>query len=209
MARKGEKYSGPIDLVCDEHGGVQVNLVLDKRLDNPPGNPYYCLRWWTFYPGSKNKYRRFYKYKEKFWTIPTEVAASLMRRAEDKVMFREYYDGCNSSNIIDSRVLAPADRQSLVEQSICDEGEPDWGDDPIFVMSEAQGNAGIWREMMVVNPTEKICTFRSTTTFPYGDYKPASNAAGIYPPWRIDNTMQEVDPALMREYLRVLEEIAP
>ena len=208
MPKRRERYGNVKCSVSGEDGGLGVNLVLQERLDNPPGSPYPCLRWWTFYPGSPKRFRRFYKYKGKFWTLSVDVALGLMHDADAHGMLQRYPSGTRLPRIIDSRELSVDERSVLLGNIICDEGEHGWGDNPSFVISQSSGKLGIWREIMIVDSAFETCTFRSTTTFRYSDYKLAINAPGIYPPWRIDNAMQEVAPAAMVEYLRVLEEIS-
>ena len=59
---------------------------------------------------------------------------------------------------------------------------------------------------MKVDSARESCTFRCTTTMV--SYKMGIFADRLQGPWRIDNAMQEVAPAAMVEYLRVLEEIS-
>ena len=208
MAKKKDKYGEKIDSIGTEHNGLRVELVLQQRLDNPPGQPYHCLRWWTYLPEHPATYRRFYRHKGKFWTIPVQIALPLIQKAGNKGMLSDRYDGVGVANIMDSRELTFGERRNMLSQIVCDAGEPDWGDNPVFVISEDNGAQGIWREIMIVDSAAGFCSFRSTTTLAFTDYKFAANAPGIYPPWRIDKAMQEVTPAAMREFLHVLEEIS-
>ena len=159
-----------------QHCGLEVSLVRQKRLDNPPDSPYDCLWWWTFYPGYPKSFRRFYKYKGKFWNLPVEVALGMMRDANGRDMFLPGDHPSPPSQIIDSRELPVSERRRLLSSMICDEGEPAWGDNPTFSVSQTSDKRGIWREIMVVDSQAEICTFRSTTTFKYADYKLAANA---------------------------------
>ena len=208
MPKKRGRYGDPEGWVCAECQGLRVCLVLQKRLDNPPEAPYHCLRWWTFYPGAPQKFRRFYKYKGSYWTIPVQVALYLMRRADSSDLFRPGDLPKEALYSRDSRRMPESERKILQGSTICNEAEPEWGDNPTLVVSEAQDKRGIWREVMIVDSSGEFCTFRSTTTLTFADYEFAANAPGIYPPWRIDKAMQEVSPAAMREFLRVLEEIS-
>ena len=199
------EYYEEITRVTVRHDGLPVHLLLQKRFEFAP-EPFHCLSWRTRYPSDTTKSRRFNRLKETgFWTIPVRVASCLMRQARDRGMLDPQYDdpfwGAQNP-IIDSRTLDVRGRLSVFDTIICDKGEPDWGDNPVFVISECLD--GTWRKIMLVDTRREICTFRSTTTSV--DYKPII----VDPhrsPWRMDNSMQDASAAMMRKFLSVMEEI--
>ena len=100
------------------------------------------------------------------------------------------------NNIFSSCSLSVSDRRTMFESITCDEGEPDWGDDPMFIVIQVPD--GQWRKIMIVDTERKFCTFRSTTTDP--SYMPAI----VDPhrsPWRMDNAMQDASASMIRVFL--------
>ena len=87
----------------------------------------------------------------------------------------------------------------MFDSIICDEGEPEWGDDPLFVVIQVPD--GQWRKIMIVDTTREFCTFRSAT-MDVG-YKPVIADPRLQP-WRMDNAMQDASTAMIREFLDVL-----
>lgn len=196
------------------HDGIPIDLVLKRRLDNPPESPYYCFCWRTRLPSNKGKSRRFYSSKEYgFWTIPVSVALDVVGRVKDRGLLDLQYDdlrhrdGTRWSTIIDSRELDPGRAREERLNIICNEGEPDWGDAPVFIICHSQDSKyGAWREIMIVDSEREFCTFRCTTT--NSTYRMGIYADRLQGNWRLDNAMQEASAASMREFLRCLEEIS-
>lgn len=200
-----------INRVCAEQNGIPVELKLQKRLDQPPG-PYYCLSWRTRYTSTPNKSRRFYSSSVAgMWTIPVSLALSLLGRAAGRNMLDFRYDdlrlrdGSKWNTIIDSRSLDLAQIQSIRSEVICKRGEPEWGNNPLFLISHDEGAGWAWRTIMLLDTERKFCTFRCTTTM--SDYKMGIFAEQLAGPWRLDNALMDASAASMREFLRVLEEI--
>ena len=203
--------------VADVNDGIQVELKLRKRLDVPP-MPFFQLSWRTRYATSPDKSRRYYHSPKNagFWTISVSVALSLLRQAEDRGMldFRyddaRFRDGTRLTTIIDSRSLNDSQQRQYHDAIICNKGEPDWGVSPLFMIRHSQweweGSREAWREIMIVDAEREFCTFRSTTTSV--DYGMGIFADRLEKPWRLDNAMQDADPASMREFLRMLEKIS-
>lgn len=200
-----------VDRVFAEQNGIPVELKLQVRLDEPPA-PYYCLTWRTRYTSTPNKSRRFYSSSTAgMWTIPVPMALSLLGQAADRKMLDFQYDdlrlrdGSRWNTIIDSRSLDPARLQSIRSEVICNRGEPDWGNNPLFIISHDAGSGWAWRTIMILDTEREFCTFRNTTTV--SDYKMGIFAERLAGPWRLDNALQDASAASMREFLRVLEEI--
>lgn len=199
-----------IDRVSVQTGGVPVDLKLQARLELAAG-PYYCLSWRTRYISSPGKSRRFYSSaKGGLWTIPVAVALTLLRQADDRGMLSFRYDdlrmrdGSRWNTILDSRALSPSCSPAVRSEIICSEGEPEWGDSPLFLISHDEGADWAWREIMIVDTEREFCTFRCTTTV--SEYKMGIFAERLAGPWRLDNALQDASAATMREFLRVLEE---
>ena len=199
-------YRG-IDRITGWHDALPVHLKLQERLGIPP-EPYYCLSWRTFYPGG-HKNRRFYRLKGSgFWTTPTPLALELMREADHRGWldgdYRDLQKRCGGpdNDILDSRVLGPRERLDVFESITCEDGEPEWGDDPLFVVIQVPDKRLRWRKVMIVDSERKLCTFRSTTTDP--SYK-AVIAEPVLSPWRMDRAMQDAGVAMIRTFLSVLE----
>ena len=74
------------------------------------------------------------------------------------------------SHIINSREPPWSERGLRMGEIICNDRQPDWGDNPALVISEACVPAGKWREIMIVDSIVELCSFRSTTGFKYEDY---------------------------------------
>ena len=194
-----------IDGVTAQHNGLPVKLLLQERNNDPP-SLYYCLSWRTSLPSGRN--RRFYRSRETgFWTVPVQIALRIMQQARDREMLATRYDdqqirhGGPDNTVVDSRTLGVRERLDALQAITCDQGEPDWGGEPIFVIVEVPD--GIWRKIMIVDSTRKFCTFRSATT--NVGYKPSINC--LPSPWRMDNAMQDAGAATVREFLRVLREL--
>ncbi len=193
------------------HEGLPVELRLQKREDQEP-RPYYCLCWRTRYASDPVKSRRFYSSsKTGFWTIPVSVALELLRKADDKGFLHRRFDdlrfrdGSCWSTTVYSKALSPKDYSTTRDTIICNSGEPDWGEKPIFVICHGQGPDGAWREIMIVDSQWEFCTFRCTTTIV--EYQMGIFADRLTEPWRLDNAMQDASAASIREFLRVLEEL--
>ena len=193
-----------IDTVTVQHNGLPIHLKLQVRTEVPP-EPFYCLTWRTVYPSGRSN-RRFYRSSAMgFWTIPIDLAIHLMSEAERLGWLDGTYEDhqvrhCGTDNeIYLSHSLSARDRSMMFESITCDEGEPDWGDHPLFVVIQVPD--GQWRKIMIVNTTREFCTFRSATRDV--GYKPVIADPRRYP-WRIDNAMQDASAAMIREFLDVL-----
>ena len=190
--------------VTVQHNGLPIHLKLQERTEVPP-EPFYCLTWRTVYPGS-GRNRRFYRSTTTgFWTIPVQVALHLMSEADERGWLDGGYEDrqvrhCGTDNDISySRSLNARKRRTMFESIMCDEGEPDWGDDPVFIIIQVPD--GQWRKIMIVDTTREFCTFRSTTMdvgYRLGMADPRLH------PWRMDNAMQDASAEMIREFLRVL-----
>ena len=196
-----------IDRITGWHDGQPVHLKLQERLGVPPV-PYHCLSWRTLYSGGTAN-RRFYRSKKRgFWTIPTRLALVLMRQADERGWLDGTYDdpqkrcGGPDNDIFDSRELGARERREVFESITCEDGEPDWGYDPIFVVIQVPDKRRRWRKVMIADSERRLCTFRSTTTDP--DYKPVI-ADPALSPWRMDNAMQDAGAAMIRTFLSILE----
>ena len=110
--------------------------------------------------------------------------------------------GGPDNDIIDSRELGAGERRDMFKYITCEDGEPDWGDDPLFVVIQVPDKILRWRKIMIVDSERKLCTFRSTTTDP--NYKPVI-ADPILSPWRMDNAMQDSSATMIRTFQSVLE----
>ena len=193
-----------IDTVTVQHNGLPIDLKLQVRTEVPP-EPFYCLTWRTVYPSGRSN-RRFYRLSATgFWTIPIDLAIHLMSESERLGWLDGTYEDrqrrhCGTDNEVSySRSLNARDRRTMFESITCDEGEPDWGDDPLFVVIQVPD--GQWRKIMIVNTTREFCTFRSATRDV--GYKPVIADPRMYP-WRMDNAMQDASAEMIREFLAVL-----
>lgn len=210
--RVSDKYE-EIARVMVHDSGIPVELKLQIRRDQPPIQ-YYCLSWRTRYESARGKSRRFYSSSnDGFWTIPVSVALCLLREAADRGILSSLYDdlrlrdGSRWNTVIDSRALTSVRLQAVQSEIICSEGEPEWGDSPLFLVSHDEGADWAWRDIMIVDSYREFCTFRCTTTM--SEYKMGIFAERLAGPWRLDNALQDASAASMREFLRVLEEISP
>ena len=202
-----------IDCVTVCHDGLSVELKLQQRLDV---GPYHCLCWRTRLQLSPDKSRRFYSSSNfGFWTIPVAVAINIMRQAEDRGFVGFQYDdlrirdGTRWSTIIDSRELNAGQLHWERGTIICNNGEPEWGNNPLFIICHSEDSVyGAWREIMIVDTKREFCTFRCTTTNTYANYKMGIFADRLEGLWRLDNAMQDAAALSMRELLRMLEEIS-
>ena len=197
--------------VTGQHAGIPINLLLQIRNDNPPV-PYPCLSWRTLYPSGKSN-RRFYRTKDGCWTIPVSVALSMLEEAEEAGMLDEQHDdpqvrhGGTANEIIDSRTLGDDGRRNEFDRIAGEDGEPDWGPKPLFIIVQMPDIAQVpdkaWRKIMIVDTKREFCTFRSTTTD--DSYKPVVLLPQTH--WRMDNAMQDASAAIMRKFLSVLREL--
>ena len=190
--------------VTTEHDGIPIHLKLQLRL-----NDYHCLSWRTLYPRGRTNRQRYRLDETGIWSIPVHIASYLMWQAEDCGMLDTGYDDPQDrhdgpeNDIIDSRTLGISERLDMFDAITCDQGEPDWGDDPVFVVAEVPD--GTWRKIMIVDTQRELCTFRSTTSDP--SYPGATVTDGMTPPWRLDNNMQDASAAMIREFRTVLREL--
>ena len=193
-----------IDTVTVQHNGLPIHLKLQVRTEVPP-EPFYCLTWRTVYPSGRSN-RRFYRLSAMgFWTIPIDLAIHLMSEAERLGWLDGTYEdhqirhlGTDNS-IFSSRSLSARDRRTMFESITCGEGEPDWGNDPMFIVIQVPD--GQWRKIMIVDTAREFCTFRSATRDV--GYKPVIADPRMYP-WRMDNAMQDASAEMIREFLKVL-----
>ena len=197
-----------IDTVTVQHNGLPIHLKIQERTEVPP-EPFYCLTWRTVYPGSRRN-RRFYRSNTTgFWTLPVQVALHLMSEVEEHGWLDGRYEDRQlrhrgtDNDIFSSRSLSVRDRRTMFDSITCDEGEPDWGDDPLFVVIQVPDRRPLrrWRKIMIVDTAREFCTFRSTTTDP--SYMPVI-ADPHRSPWRMDNAMQDASAAMIREFLDML-----
>ena len=105
--------------VSELHGGIPVNLVLQRRLNVRPRR-YKTLSWRTLLPSGRAN-RRFYLSQEHGpWSVPVEVASRLLLKAQRRGMLDTEHDdpqirhGGVHNEIIDSRTLGRLDRQSIL-----------------------------------------------------------------------------------------------
>ena len=192
--------------ITREYSGIPINLLLQTRNDNPP-EPYHCISWRTLYPSGKSN-RRFYRTRGNgCWTIPVSVALSMLEEAEEGGMLDARYDDPQirhrgtANKIIDSRALSDNERKNEFDNIVGEDGEPDWGSDPIFIIVQMPDKT--WRKIMIVDTKRGLCTFRSTTTD--DSYKPVVLLPQTL--WRMDNAMQDASAAILREFLSVLKEL--
>lgn len=196
----------PIERTTIWHEGLPIYLQLQERLEVPP-EPFYCLSWRTLYAsGTQN--RRFYRSREAgFWTVTVPLALELMRQAERHGWLDGRYEDQQvrhrgpGNRIVDSRELEIDVRRHLFESLTCTEGEPDWGNDPIFIVIDTPDEE--WRKVMIVDTLRTFCTFRSMTTDT--SYRPVI-ADPHLDPWRMDNAMQDASAAMIRVFMSVLED---
>ena len=198
----------PIDRITVQHQGLPVHLKLQERSIEGLGT-FYCLSWRTMYAGGRSN-RRFYRSSRSgFWTIPVRLATDLIRRAEGRGWLDGSYEDPQvrhrgtDNDIIESRRLGARERRSMFKSITSTQGEPDWGDDPSFLVIEVPD--GTWRKILIVDATRRFCTFRSTTTDLH--YMPII-ADPHLSPWRMDNAMQDASAAMFRAFLSVLDDEA-
>ncbi len=196
-----------IDSVTAQHNGLPIDLKLQERLDVEEEPRFYCLSWRTRLPYDPTKNRQPYVDRRGgtgFWTIPVSVALGLMRQAEERGWLDGRYEDPQirhegtDNDIFSSRLLNPRDRRTTFESITCDEGEPDWGDDPVFIVVQVPD--GRWRKIMIVDTERQVCTFRSATR----DESYTKVIDCLQSPWRLDNSMQDASAAMIREFLDVL-----
>lgn len=197
-----------IERVTRYYKNIPIHLNLQYRSDNPP-TEYHCLSWRTLYPSGRSN-RRFYRLKEGgCWTLPVSIARSILEEAEEDGMLDEKYDDPQirhkgtANNIIDSRTLSGRDLKNTFDCIVAEDGEPDWGPTPLFVIVEMPDKT--WRKIMIVDTKREVCTFRSTTTDDHNTYRQAISLPQTH--WRMDNAMQDASAAILREFLRALREL--
>ena len=190
--------------VRNMHFGLPVCLRLQVRLDVPPVE-YYTLSWRSRYRTSPGQNRRLYETTaDGFWTIPTGLAAQLLRQASDNGFLDTMYDdpgtrhgGVEDYVVADSRTLTLVDRHRSLDEITFD--DEDWGSAPVFVIAETPD--GKWRKIMVVDTNSNVCTFRSMTTDEGYGMKDSRRRNGR---WLLDRSMQDASAAVMRQFLAVL-----
>ena len=122
-------------------------------------------------------------------------------------MLDEQYDdpqmrhGGVANEIIDSRTLGVNERRNEFDNIVGEDGEPDWGTDPLFIIVQMPDRT--WRKIMIVDTKREFCTFRSTTTDRAYSLKIALPQSG----WYMDNAMQDASAAILRKFLSVLREL--
>ena len=153
-----------IDTITVQHNGLPIHLKLQERTEVPP-ELFYCLTWRTVYASGRSN-RRFYRSNTTgFWTIPVNLALHLMGEAEEHGWLGGSYEDRQlrhrgtDNDIFSSQSMSARDRHTMFDSIICDEGEPYWGDDPLFVVIQVPD--GQWRKIMIVDTTREFCTFRS------------------------------------------------
>lgn len=179
--------------------GVPVRLALQFKNPRHVEIPWWVLSWRTHLPG-KNRNRRFYFSKGKFWNIPSDAALDMMQDAEKRGGLKdEYLDPRPYSNFetIVSSETAAADKAEWL-RLLTAPGE-DWGSDPFFaVVSDPDEN---WRKAMIVNADNGMSTFRGLTKDP--DH-PVTKKLRADTEWRLDNSMPDANVQQMRQFLRHL-----
>ena len=193
-----------ISRIREWHGGLPISLRLQERLDVQP-EPFYCFSWRTQYPAGRTNRQRYRLTDGGCWTVPIRVALHLMSEAEERGWLDGSYEDRQrrhlgtEDEIFHSRALSTRDRRTMFDSIICDEGEPYWGDDPLFVVIQVPDRQ--WRKIMIVDTTREFCTFRSATRDV--GYRPVIADPHLHP-WRMDNAMQDASAAMIREFLDVL-----
>ena len=190
--------------VRNMHLGLPVCLRLQVRLDVPPVE-YYTLSWRSRYRTSPGQNRRLYETTaDGFWTIPTGLAAHILRQASDNGFLDTMYDdpgtrhgGAEDYVVADSRTLTLVDRHRSMDEITFD--DEDWGSAPVFVIAETPD--GKWRKIMIVDTNSNVCTFRSMTTDEGYGMKDSRRRNGR---WLLDRSMQDASAAVMRQFLAVL-----
>ena len=194
-----------VDRLTRLHGDLPVHLKLQERLDLDTV-PFHCVSWRTVYPRGRTN-RQLYRLTESgIWSIPVHVALTLMREADALGWLDGTYDDPqirhggphNASDI--STELAVCDRRALFDSITCVEGEPEWGDDPLFAVVQVPDRT--WRKIMIVDSERRYCTFRSTTIDEV--YRRGSLRTTV-PAWRVHNSMQDASASMIGEFLRCLE----
>ena len=198
-----------ITRVSEVHDGLPVNLVLQWRLNVPPRR-YKTLSWRTLLPSGKSNRRFYLSPKHGLWTVPVKVALRLLLKAQRRGMLNAMHDdrqtrvGGPHNEVIDSRALGRLDRQTVLKSITLHHGEPNWGDDPAFIVVEVPD--GTWRKIVIVDTPRRFCTFRSATT----DTDYGQKVVGrMDDPWMLDNSMQDAGVAMMRAFLEFLEDLYP
>ena len=186
---------------------LPISLLLQIRHDVPP-EEFYCLSWRTLYPSGRANRRFYYNTRDGFWRVTVPIALELLNRAQAGGMLNERYDDRQVRHqgpdnfVTDSRNLNREDRRREWASITIPEREHTWSADAVFVIIQVPDET--WRKIMIVDPKEGVCTFRSTTTVP--EYRPIISE-GIAPPWRLDNAMQDASAAMMQTFLQVLRSI--
>lgn len=194
-----------IDRVTVQHNGLPIDLRLQERLDIEEEPRFYCLSWRTLYPVGRTNRQQYRLTDAGCWTVPVQIALDLMSQAERRGWLDGSYEDRQlrhrgtDNDIFSSRSMSARDRRMMFDSIICDEGEPEWGDDPLFVVIQVPD--GQWRKIMTVDTERQVCTFRSATR----DESYNRNVIDcLRSPWGLHKSMQDASAAMIREFLDVL-----
>lgn len=193
-----------IDTITVQHNGLPIDLRLQERIDVEEEPRFYCLSWRTLYPVGRTNRQRYRLTDAGYWTVPVQIASDLMSEAERRGWLDGNYEDRQvrhlgtANDIILSRSLNARDRYTTFESITCDEGEPDWGDDPVFIVIQVPD--GQWRKIMIVDTERQVCTFRSATR----DERYTNVIDCLRSPWGLHESMQDASAAMIREFLDVL-----
>ena len=182
--------------------GVTVKLVLLFKKPIDVEDSWWVLSWRTHLP-EKNRNRRFYFTKGKYWNIPSDAALKMMNDMEKRGGLKdEYFDPRPYSNFetIISSEMAAADKAEWLRTLTAP--SEDWGSDPFFVVVSDPNDD--WKKAMIVDTDSGTATFRSITRDPgYKQRKELRSDAE----WWLDNSMLDANVQQMRQFLRHLADL--
>lgn len=191
----GTTYDRTLE-VTREVNGLPVKLALQERRSGTADMSWWTLSWRTKYsPDGSN--RRFYATANGYWTIPAAVALEMIEEMKALGGLDEkYFDRRERSGIetlVSTRLSSKSRAEALARVTGPTE---DWGNDPFFVIASDPNDQ--WKKVLIVNQSNDVATFRSTTDDP--DYMPKK----VLRPsegWWLDNSMMDANVQQTRAFL--------
>jgi hypothetical protein len=194
-----------LKLAEDSVQGIPIQLRLQQvTLDK---DQWYTVSWRSRYPNSPQTNRRFYWLESGCWTLPLKTALRLMEKANGPQYdlfdaryddpFRRF-DGGAARFIVSFQVKTASQRTRYLEEITCSD-ETMWGREPFFVIGIEPSDT--WRKIMLVNTGHTVVTFRSCTVYNTGHIRNMGRVGD----WKLDNTMMDCPPQMMREFLHWLK----
>ncbi len=190
-------YSKKLEAVRSLENGLPIKLALQKRTNSREKKTYWTLSWRTKYSPSGTN-RRFYYSSGQYWSCPANIALELLDDLESQGGLQEEYFDIRPGNENIETIIVPETQVTnprLYQEQCKSIFAPNeqWGENPkVIALTDTNKD---WKKVMIVNPENSHCTFRSLTK--NASYMPKKGLAKTSQ-WWLDNAMMDASVQQMR-----------